>query len=113
MTWLRDAWPLARWGFGLDVGLWDMVTVMALLVIGIMIPAGPAMAGNFEYFMTRALGLFVVLEVFGVEVTAFAACVHILQFLVIVIPGFVVMWFDPESRHLISLSGQASEQVEG
>lgn len=106
-------WLLARWGFGLDVGLWDMVTVMALLVIGIMIPAGPAMAGNFEYFMTRALGLFVVLEVFGVEVTAFAACVHILQFLVIVIPGFVVMWFDPESRHLISLSGQASEQVEG
>lgn len=106
-------WLLARWGFGLDVGVWDMVTVMALLVIGIMIPAGPAMAGNFEYFMTRALSLFVTLEVFGVEVTAFAACVHILQFFVIVIPGFVVMWFDPESRHLISLSGQASEQVEG
>ncbi len=105
-------WVFARWGFGLDVGLWDMVTVMALLVIGIMIPAGPAMAGNFEYFMTRALSLFVVMELFGVEATAFAASVHILQFLVIVLPGFVVMWFDPESRHLISLSGEATEEVE-
>ncbi len=103
-------WVFARHGFGLDVGVWDMVTVMALLVIGIMIPAGPAMAGNFEYFMTRALGLFVVLEMFGVEVTAFAASVHILQFVVIVVPGFVVMWLDPGSRNLIQLSEAAAEQ---
>lgn len=105
-------WVFARYGFGLDVGPWDMVTVMALLVIGIMIPAGPAMAGNFEYFMTRALSLFVVLEMFGVEVTAFAASVHILQFVVIVVPGFVVMWMDPGSRNLIALSSAASEEEE-
>lgn len=100
-------WLLARFGFGLDVGLWDTATVLALLVIGIMIPAGPAMAGNFEFFMTRALGLFVSLEVLGAEATAFAAAVHILQFVVIIVPGFAVMWLEPESRHLIRLADES------
>lgn len=103
-------WLLARYGFGLQVGPWEMATVMALLVIGIMIPAGPAMAGNFEFFMTRAMGLFVVMEVFGAQVAAFAATLHVLQFLVIVLPGVAVMWFDPGSRNLIVLSEMANKE---
>ncbi|MFU8805773.1 MAG: lysylphosphatidylglycerol synthase transmembrane domain-containing protein, partial [Bradymonadaceae bacterium] len=102
-------WVLARFGFGLEVGIWEMTTVLAILVIGIMIPAGPAMAGNFEYFMAQGLGLFVLLEIaeVGTLVALFAASVHILQFIVIVIPGFVVMWLDPRARHLIRLSREA------
>jgi glycosyltransferase 2 family protein len=102
-------WVLARYGFGLDVGLWEMATVLAILVIGIMIPAGPAMAGNFEYFIAQGLGLFVALEVaeVGAQVGLFAATVHVLQFIVIVLPGFAMMWLDPQSRHLIRLSREA------
>ena len=105
-------WLLARYGFELDLGLWEMTTVLALLVIGIMIPAGPAMAGNFEFFLSRALGLFVALGTLGAQVAAFAATVHVLQFVVIVSPGILVMWFDPESRNLIQLSEQAAAQAE-
>ena len=106
---VASMWLLARFGFGLEVGPWDMATVLALLVIGIMIPAGPAMAGNFEFFMVRAMGLFVAMEIVGGQVAAFAALVHLLQFVVIVVPGVAVMWFDPESRHLIRLAEEASE----
>lgn len=106
-------WLLARFGFGLDVGLWDMTTVLAMLVIGLMVPAGPAMAGNFEFFVTRALGLFVALEVTSqaASVGAFAATLHVLQFLVIILPGVLVMWLDPQARNLISLSSEANDAL--
>jgi len=105
-------WLLARFGFGFEVGLWETTTILAVIVIGIMIPAGPAGVGNFEFFTVRGLALFVVLEgTAGVAAGAFAATLHILQFLVIAIPGFVVMWSDPEARHLIRLSREADSAV--
>lgn len=106
-------WVLARFGFDLNVGLWEMATVLPILVMGIMIPAGPALAGNFEYFMIKGMGLFLAIEMSGVgtRVAVFAATVHVLQFLVIALPGFLIMWVDPEARHLIKLSRQAEEAV--
>jgi hypothetical protein len=47
----------------------------------------------------------------GARVAVFAAAVHVLQFLAIAIPGFLVMWTDPEARHLIRLSRQAEEHL--
>ncbi len=96
LYWTANAvsmWALLRIGFGLDIGLWEMVTVMAVLVVGIMIPAGPAMAGNFEYFMAQGMGLFVPIDVssIGGQVGVFAALVHVLQIAVIVAPGVWVM----------------------
>jgi uncharacterized protein (TIRG00374 family) len=104
-------WVLAAMGFGLELTMWEMATVLPILVIGIMIPAGPGLAGNFEFFMAKGLALFLATEVGDVaaRVAVFAATVHVLQFLVIVIPGFFVMWTDPEARHLIKLSGEAEE----
>lgn len=97
-------WVLARFGFGIDVGPWDAMTMMTILVVGIMIPAGPAMAGNFEYFLLQGLGLFVVVEHVSGQAAIFAAFLHVLQFLVIVGPALVVMAADPESRGLLSLT---------
>ncbi|MBA2664549.1 MAG: flippase-like domain-containing protein [Bradymonadaceae bacterium] len=104
-------WMLATYCFGLEVGLWEMATVLAILVIGIMIPAGPAMAGNFEYFVAQGMALFLAIELtpIGTRVAVFAATVHILQFVVIVLPGVLLMWLDPESRHLIRLSQEAEK----
>lgn len=110
---ILSLWVLARMGFGLDLSLWEVATVLPILVIGIMIPAGPALAGNFEYFMKEGIELFLPLEVgdLGTRVMVFAAAVHILQFAVITIPGFLVMWTDPEARHLIRLARQAERAV--
>jgi len=105
-------WVLARFGFGFEVGLWEIATVIAILVIGIMIPAGPALTGNFEFFLTKGLALFVAIEAVGAKVAVFAALVHILQFVVIVIPGFWVMWTDPAARHLLRISREGQEQIE-
>jgi hypothetical protein len=106
-------WVLAKYGFELDIGLWEMATVLPILVMGIMIPAGPALAGNFEYFMIKGMGLFLATSAAGVgtRVAVFAATVHVLQFVVIALPGFFIMWVDPEARHLIQLSRQAEEAV--
>ncbi len=106
-------WLLARYGFDLEITLWQAATIMPILVIGIMIPAGPALAGNFEYFMTKGFALFLAIEAtdVGARIAVFAATVHILQFLIIALPGFFVMWTDPEARHLIRLSRQAEEAV--
>lgn len=111
---ILSMWVLARFGFGLDISLWGMVTVLPILVVGIMIPAGPAMAGNFEFFMARGMALFVAVELaeVGARVAVFAAGVHILQFLVIALPGFFVMWTDPEARKLIQISREAQASSE-
>jgi uncharacterized protein (TIRG00374 family) len=108
---ILSMWVLARLGFGLDITMWEIATILPILVIGIMIPAGPALAGNFEFFMAKGFALFVAIEVGEVAATVavFAATVHILQFLVIVVPGFFIMWTDPEARHLIKLSSEAEE----
>lgn len=106
-------WLLARYGFGFDVSVWDTTTIMAVMVIGLMIPAGPAMTGNFEFFALKSLALFVATEgVAGVQAGAFAALLHILQFVVIATPGFIVMWLDPDTRHLIAMSEAAASENE-
>jgi len=102
-------WLLARFGFGLEIGLWDTVTMMAVLVIGIMIPAGPAMAGNFEYFVLQAAALFVVLEEQGGAVGAFAGILHVLQFLVIVIPALWITARDVQTRGWWRLTSESPQ----
>lgn len=86
-------WALLRIGFQIDVGPLEMVTVMAVLVVGIMVPAGPAMAGNFEYFLAQGMGLFVPISEASVggQVGVFAALIHLLQIAVIVVPGVWLM----------------------
>lgn len=108
---ILSMWMLAVWGFGFELTIWDMSTVIAILVIGIMIPAGPGLAGNFEAFLKWGFGLLAV-GAAAEEVFVFAVLVHLLQFLVIVLPGIWVMWTDPAARHLLSLSSQAQERLE-
>lgn len=106
-------WVLGRFGFGLDLSLWEMTSVLAVVVIGIMIPAGPAGAGNFQFFMLEALALYIALEgTRAVAAGAFAATLHVLQFLIIAAPGLWIMWRDPEARHLVRLSQRARDAEE-
>ncbi len=86
-------WVLLTMGFDLELAPWEVVTVMAVLVVGIMVPAGPALAGNFEYFMVQGFALFVPVDQpeVGGQAGAYAAMVHLLQIAIIVIPGVWVM----------------------
>ena len=59
-------WALNGWGmqlfaraFGLHLALVDTFTVLGVLVVGVMIPAGPASVGTFQAAVDRALSLFV------------------------------------------------------
>ena len=99
-------WLLLHYGFGFEsIGLWASATIMGVMVLGLMLPAGPGMTGNFEFFALKSVALFVALEgTAAVQAAAFAAVLHILQFVVIVGPGLVVMWSDPQARHLIRLT---------
>lgn len=111
-------WALLRFGFGLELGLWQMVTVMSVLVVGIMVPAGPAMVGNFEFFVAQGLGLFVMIEEAAVAgiVGAFAAVLHLLQVLIILLPAAFLMVRHQGlrlTRQTLRASQQMGRRLEG
>jgi hypothetical protein len=112
LYWVTNAmsiWVLARYGFGFDLSFWNAFGALAFLAVGIMIPGGPGKAGNFEYFMMQAMNMFLSSvddSGLGVQMFAFAALLHILQFVVIVVPGLAVMWLDPDTRNLVRLASE-------
>ncbi len=103
-------WLLARFAFGFDVSLFDGYTLLAILVVGIMLPGGPAMAGNYEYFVNR--GMLLVSTTAPEGIAAFAATIHVLQFLVIVIPGMLIMAFDKSMRSIIKIANESMDAVD-
>ncbi|MBK8482320.1 MAG: flippase-like domain-containing protein [Proteobacteria bacterium] len=59
--WVLNAaalWVLAQ-GFALGLTPWQATALVALIGVGIMIPAGPGFIGNFELFANGALALYV------------------------------------------------------
>lgn len=60
------------------LGWLEGTTVLAVLCVGLMIPAGPGMIGNFHYFVKLGLGLFLGAEL-GPAAMAYAVVVHALQ----------------------------------
>lgn len=109
---VASMWFLATYGFGFELTPWQMTAVLSLLVVGIMIPAGPGMAGNFEYFVVQGLALFVLMtpENSG-RVGVFAALLHVLQFVIIVLPGLAAMVIDPDVRNLMTIVEEAEDEI--
>jgi uncharacterized protein (TIRG00374 family) len=72
--WGANAWSmsvLAR-GFGFDLGLVASLTLLGILVVGVMIPAGPGMVGTFQGAIVVALALFAPRDVVATRGTAYA-----------------------------------------
>lgn len=99
---------MAQVGFGLALGPWEGMTVLAVLVVGIMIPAGPGLAGNYELFALEALGLFLPAGEVAVAGAAFVALMHLVQFTVQVIPGLVLVWASGGRIGAMARSARAS-----
>jgi uncharacterized protein (TIRG00374 family) len=62
---------LAR-AFAIELGLLDAYTVLGVLVVGVMIPAGPGMVGTFQGAVVLGLSLFVSGEVARTSGVAYA-----------------------------------------
>ncbi|HET8540432.1 MAG TPA: lysylphosphatidylglycerol synthase transmembrane domain-containing protein [Anaeromyxobacter sp.] len=59
-------------GFGFELGFVESCAVLGVLVVGIMIPAGPGMVGTFQGAIVVALALFAPREAVATRGTAYA-----------------------------------------
>lgn len=76
--------------FGFDLALWQAFGVLAILVVGIMIPAGPGFFGNFQFFLSQGLALYVTIGD-PAAALAFALTINVIQFVLQV--GFGIPFF--------------------
>lgn len=111
---LSIAW-LGWAGFGLALGPLSGLTVLAILVVGLMIPTGPGLAGNYELFALEALGLFLPQTQVVVAGAAFVAAMHLVQFFVQLVPGLALVWARGTSLFSVAQAARhdAQHAVEG
>ncbi len=83
-------------GFGLHFDFLQATTVLGVLVIGVMIPAGPGMVGTFQAAILLALGLFFPKEVVAREGMAYANVLWLTQLVFQIGLGLVFLF----SRHI-------------
>lgn len=109
--WGLNGWGmqlLAR-GFDISLTLVQAYTVLGVLVVGVMIPAGPGMVGTFQYAVVLALSLFVPPEVVDVRGQAYANVLWGAQLVQLTAFGLVALF----SRHVRFASIlRAPEEVE-
>jgi hypothetical protein len=83
------------------LGLTEAFTVLSVLCVGLLIPAGPGMVGNFHYFVKLGLSLFVSDAVLGSSGVAYAILAHAIQLGQQVVFGVVCLFSSQISlRHL-------------
>jgi uncharacterized protein (TIRG00374 family) len=72
--WGLNAWGMAvlARGFALRLGVIESCTLLGVLVVGVMIPAGPGMVGTFQGAIVVALALFVPRSMVAAQGTAYA-----------------------------------------
>ncbi len=109
--WGLNGWGmqlLAR-GFGIALTLVQAYTVLGVLVVGVMIPAGPGMVGTFQYAVVLALSLFVPSRVVDVQGQAYANVLWGAQLVQLTAFGLVALF----SRHIRFASlVRAPEEIE-
>jgi uncharacterized protein (TIRG00374 family) len=112
LYWGINGWGLSilALGFGIHLDLLQAYTVLGTMVIGVMIPAGPGMAGTFQYFTQLGLSVFLGSAVaFGPSATAFANVLWAAQFVQQVSFGLIFLF----SRHLRSGAGSGHRPTFG
>jgi hypothetical protein len=86
-------WLLAR-GCGLPLGLGHAVAIMGVLAIGILLPSGPGLFGNFQLAVSAALRLYLAESVVGAEGAVFIFLLYVCQSSVMVIAGIVPLYLQ-------------------
>ncbi|GAB5548480.1 MAG: hypothetical protein SangKO_082400 [Sandaracinaceae bacterium] len=80
---------LLGWGAGLDMTFGHAVAVMGILAIGILLPAGPGLFGNFQLAISTALKLYFATSVVGAEGEAYIFLMFVAQALLITLAGLI------------------------
>jgi uncharacterized protein (TIRG00374 family) len=87
---------LAR-GFDIRLNLLESLTVLGVLVIGVMLPAGPGMAGTFQFFCQLGLSLFMPqTDTARATAAAYANVLWAAQFAQQVGFGLLILAFRPQ-----------------
>ncbi|MFN7701757.1 MAG: lysylphosphatidylglycerol synthase transmembrane domain-containing protein [Deltaproteobacteria bacterium] len=79
-------WVLAI-GCGLDLSFGQAVAVMGILAIGVLLPAGPGMFGNFQLAVSEALRLFYADSVVGDQGAVYILLLYLVQAVTIALAG--------------------------
>jgi glycosyltransferase 2 family protein len=83
-------------GFGFDLGIVESCALLGVLVVGIMIPAGPGMVGTFQGAIVIGLALFAPKEMVATHGTAFANVLWAVQLTQVTALGLFFLF----SRHI-------------
>jgi glycosyltransferase 2 family protein len=107
--WLVNAFGmrLLAVGFGFDLGAAEACTLLGIVVVGVMIPAGPGMLGTFQGAVVLALSLFAPAGAVATRGVAYANVLWAAQGLVVTALGLAFL----PSRHvnLARLTGAPAE----
>jgi uncharacterized protein (TIRG00374 family) len=83
---------LLGWGCGLDMSFGHAVAVMGILAIGILLPAGPGLFGNFQLAISTALKLYFATEIVGSQGAVYVFLMYATQALLITVTGIVPLY---------------------
>lgn len=94
LYWMSNAggmWLLG-WGCGLPLGFEHAVAIMGILAIGILLPAGPGLFGNFQLAVSAALKLYFVESLVGHQGSVYIFLMYSIQAVVITVAGLVPLY---------------------
>lgn len=83
---------LLGWGCGLPMTFAHAVAVMGILAIGILLPAGPGLFGNFQLAISTALKLYFAGAVVGNQGAVYIFLMYSVQAVFIVLAGVVPLY---------------------
>lgn len=83
---------LLGWGCGLPMDLGHAAAVMGVLAIGILLPTGPGLFGNFQLAVLAALRLYFAESVVGAQGALFVFLLYALQSSVMVLAGVIPLY---------------------
>jgi hypothetical protein len=83
---------LLGWGCGLDMTFGHAVAVMGILAIGILLPAGPGLFGNFQLAISTALKLYFATAVVGEQGAVYIFLMYATQAILITLTGVVPLY---------------------
>jgi glycosyltransferase 2 family protein len=84
-------WVLMR-AVGIDLGVGHAVALMGILAIGILLPAGPGMFGNFQLAVSVGLRLYLADEIVGSQGALYIFLLYAIQALLICTAGIVPLY---------------------
>lgn len=87
---------LGMWGFavacGLDMSFGQAVALMGVLAIGILLPAGPGLFGNFQLALSTGLKLYFAQEIVAEQGAAYIFFLYAVQSVVLLLTGIIPLY---------------------